>query len=140
MIQDLGQYDSWHRVNRQEECLMEEGEDSSIEGSPTVGDGGRAAISLTPDVVGTGSGSLLDSILCIFLKGLPRRLNGKESACQFRRHRKQGLDPRVRKTPWSRKWQPTPEFLSGKSHGQRSLVGYSPWGYKESDTTEHAHT
>ena len=67
MIQDLGQYDSWHRVNRQEECLMEEGEDSSIEGSPTVGDGGRAAISLTPDVVGTGSGSLLDSILSTLL-------------------------------------------------------------------------
>ena len=36
------------------------------------------------------------------------------------------------------KWQPTPVFLSGKSHRQRSLVGYSPWGCKESDTTEHA--
>ena len=34
------------------------------------------------------------------------------------------------KTPWRRKWQPTPVILSGKSHGQRSLVGYSPWGYK----------
>ena len=34
------------------------------------------------------------------------------------------------------KWQPTPVFLPGKSHGQRSLVGYSPWGCKESDTTE----
>ena len=41
---------------------------------------------------------------------------------------------------WTRKWQPTPVFLPGKSHGQRSLVGYSPWGYKESDMTEHAHT
>ena len=38
--------------------------------------------------------------------------------------------------PWRRKWQPTPIFLPGKSHGQRSLVGYSPWGSKESDTTE----
>ena len=38
--------------------------------------------------------------------------------------------------PWRRKWQPTPVFLPGKSHGQRSLVGYSPWGCKESDTTE----
>ena len=38
---------------------------------------------------------------------------------------------------WRRKWQPTPMFLSGKSHGQRSLAGYSPWGRKESDTTEH---
>ena len=40
------------------------------------------------------------------------------------------------KIPWSRKWQPTPVFLSGKVHGQRSLVGYSPWCHKESDTTE----
>ena len=37
---------------------------------------------------------------------------------------------------WRRKWQPTPVCLSGKSHGQRSLVGYRPWGCKESDTTE----
>ena len=40
---------------------------------------------------------------------------------------------------WRRKWQPTPVFLPGKSHGQRSLVGYSPWGCKESDTTEWLH-
>ena len=39
-------------------------------------------------------------------------------------------------TPWRRKWQPTPVFLPGVVHGQRSLVGYSPWGCKESDTTE----
>ena len=38
--------------------------------------------------------------------------------------------------PWRRKWQPTPVFLPGKSHGQRSLAGYSPWGHKESGTTE----
>ena len=37
---------------------------------------------------------------------------------------------------WRRKWQPTPVFLPGKSHGQRSLVGYSPWGRKESDMTD----
>ena len=46
--------------------------------------------------------------------------------------------------PWSRKWQPTPVFLPEKFHGQRSLVGYSPWGHKESDMTEwlnsHTHT
>ena len=40
------------------------------------------------------------------------------------------------KIPWRREWQPTPVFLPGESHGQRSLVGYSPWGCKESDTTE----
>ena len=36
---------------------------------------------------------------------------------------------------WRRKWQPTPVLLPGESHGGRSLVGYSPWGHKESDTT-----
>ena len=41
------------------------------------------------------------------------------------------------KIPWSRKWQPTPVFLPGKSHGQRCLVGYSPWCHKESDMIEH---
>ena len=41
--------------------------------------------------------------------------------------------------PWKRKWQPTPVFLRGESHGQRSLVGYSPRGRKESDTTEWLH-
>ena len=46
------------------------------------------------------------------------------------------FDPCVGKIPWSRKWQPTPIFLPGKLHGQRSLVRYSPWGHKESDTTE----
>ena len=52
--------------------------------------------------------------------------------------RRHGFDPWVRKIPWSRKWQPTPVFLPEKYHGQRSLVDYSPWGYKELDTTEHA--
>ena len=40
---------------------------------------------------------------------------------------------------WRRKWQPTPVFLPGKSHGLRSLVGYSPWGRKELDMTERLH-
>ena len=44
--------------------------------------------------------------------------------------------PLVRKLPWRRKWQSIPILLPGKSHGQRSLAGYSPWGYKELDTTE----
>ena len=46
------------------------------------------------------------------------------------------FNPWVRKIPWRREWQPTPIFLPGESHGQRSLVGCSPWGHKESDTTE----
>ena len=63
--------------------------------------------------------------------GLPWWLNGKESTCQCRR---QGFHPWVRKIPWRRKWQPTPVFLPGESHGQSSLEGYSPWGLKELDT------
>ena len=59
--------------------------------------------------------------------GLPRWLSGQESACQPRRLR---FNPWVRKIPWRRKWQPTPVLLPGKSHGQRSLMGYSPWGCK----------
>ena len=46
----------------------------------------------------------------------------------------------VGKIPWRKKWQPTPVFLPGKSRGQRSLVGYSPRGHKELDTTEYTHT
>ena len=45
-------------------------------------------------------------------------------------------DLQVRKIPWRRAWQPTLVFLPGEFHGQRSLAGYSPWGCKESDTTE----
>ena len=40
---------------------------------------------------------------------------------------------------WRRKWQPTPVLMPGKSHGPRSLIGYSSWGHKESDTTERLH-
>jgi len=50
--------------------------------------------------------------------------------------RRHGFDLWVRRIPWRRKWQPSPVFLPGKSHGQRSLAGYSPWGRKESGTTE----
>ena len=45
------------------------------------------------------------------------------------------LIPVLGKIPWKRQWQPTPVFLPGESHGGRSLVGYSPWRRKESDTT-----
>ena len=50
-----------------------------------------------------------------------------------------GLIPGSGKIPWRRKWQPSPVFLPGESHGQRSLVGYSPQGHKESDMTERLH-
>ena len=48
-----------------------------------------------------------------------------------------GSIPGDGKIPWNRKWEPTPVFLPGKSNGQKGLVGYSPRGHKESDTTEH---
>ena len=57
----------------------------------------------------------------------PRWPSGKEPACHCRRR---GFRPWVRKIPWRRKWQTTPVFLAVKSHGQRGLVGYSPWGKK----------
>ena len=66
-----------------------------------------------------------------YLKGLSTWHSSKESAYPRRRR---GIDPW--KIPWRRKWKPTPVFLIGKSHGQGSLAGYSPWGCKESDTTE----
>ena len=67
------------------------------------------------------------------ISGFPRWCSGKESACQCRRW---VFDPWVRKIPGRRKWQSTQIFLPGKSHGRRSLAGYSPWGYTESGTTE----
>ena len=59
--------------------------------------------------------------------------DGRESACNTR---DLGLIPGSGRFPWRRKWQPTPVFLLGKSHGWRSLAGYSPWGCKELDMTE----
>ena len=69
---------------------------------------------------------------------LPRWCSGKESTCQNRRHRRCAFDPWVQKILWRRKWQPTPVFLPGKFHGQRSLAGYSPQGGKELHMTEHS--
>ena len=68
---------------------------------------------------------------------LPRWLSGKEFACCVWRC---GFHPWVRKISWRRKWQPTSVFLPGKFRGQRGLAGYIPWGLKETDRTEHAHT
>ena len=58
--------------------------------------------------------------------GLTRWRCGEEPSCWSRRHRRWGFNPWVGKIPWSRKWQTTPVFLPGKTHEQRSLVGYSP--------------
>ena len=80
--------------------------------------------------------SLIDLGYFIAIVRLPRWHCGKELACQCKRHKRPGFGSWVGKIPWRRKWQPTPVFLPGKSHGQRNLAGYSPWGHKESDTTE----
>ena len=75
-------------------------------------------------------------LTCLFAKTcmlfrLPWWLSDKEPTYQCRRP---GFDPWVRKIPWRRKWQPSPVFLPGKSHGQRNLAGYNPQGHKESDS------
>ena len=64
--------------------------------------------------------------------------DGKESVYQGKRHK---FDSCIRKIPWRRKWQPTPVFLPGKSHGQGSLEGYSPRGHKSWTglSIEHTH-
>ena len=77
--------------------------------------------------------SLLFNVLSCF----PGDASGKEPACLCRRYKKCGFNLWVRKITWSRTWQPTAVFLPEEFHGQRSLAGYSPWGCKESDMTEH---
>ena len=72
----------------------------------------------------------------IHLLGFPGGASGKEpsaSAGDVKRHR---FDPWVEKIPWRRAWQLTPVFLPRESLAQKSLVGYSPSGCKESDITE----
>ena len=58
--------------------------------------------------------------------GFPDGTSGKESTCQCRRLKRCGFNLWVRKILWKGAWQPTPAFLQGKSHGQRSLVCYNP--------------
>ena len=58
-------------------------------------------------------------------KGFPGGTNGKEPACQCRRHKRCGFKTWVGKDLWRRKWQPTPVFFSGKFQGQRSLLGFT---------------
>ena len=58
--------------------------------------------------------------------GFPGGANGKEPRCQCRRHKRRVFNPCVGKILWRRAWQPTPVFLPGESHGQRSLVDDRP--------------
>ena len=74
---------------------------------------------------------------CRVIQPTPKLRGCKQSVCL--QCGRPGFDPWVGKIPWRRKWQPTPVLLPGKSHGQRSLVGCSPWGLEESDMTERLH-
>ena len=86
-------------------------------GSPTL-----------PSTISSRMGSICSpwcpaySFLCVF----PAGTSSKKPACQCKRHKRCGFDPWVGKIPGRRAWQPTPVFLPGESHGQRSLAGYSP--------------
>ena len=75
--------------------------------------------------------------MCL-LRDFPGGSAVKDYTCQCRRHKKRGFDPWVGKIPWRKKWPPVLVFLPRKSHGQRSLAGYSPQDYKASDMTEYA--
>ena len=80
--------------------------------------------------------SLTRTPFIIWLLYLSSGANGKEPTCRCRRCKSWGFYPWVKKISWRRKWQLTPVFLPGESHGKRSLVGYSPWSHKELDMTE----
>ena len=75
-------------------------------------------------------------MIAFTLKAFPGGSDGKSVCLQCGRP---GFNPWVGKIPWRRKWQSTLVFLPGESHGQGSLVGYSPWDRKESDMTEQLH-
>ena len=69
-------------------------------------------------------------------EGFPAGSDSKEFACIAK---DLGSISGSGRFPWRKKWQPTPVFLPGEFHGQRSLVGYSPWVRKELDMTEQLH-
>ena len=88
------------------------------------------------DYVSSKKPHLFATVFPYIFQSFPGGSEVKVSATQCGRP---GFNPWVGKIPWRRKWQPTPVLLPGESHGQRSLVGYSPQGHKESDTTERLH-
>ena len=103
-----------------------------------------------PEAYGGRQDSLLTSLgyfgtdkmfekYCKWRMVFPGGAIGKESTCR-RRHKRLRFELWVGKIPWSRKWQPISAFLTGKSHGQGSLAGYSPQGHKEVDMTEHTYS
>ena len=77
-----------------------------------------------------------EALLLSIYMGFPDGAVVKNPPCQYRRRKRYRFDSWVWKIPWSRKWQPTPVFLPGKSHGGMCLADYSLWGHKESDTAK----
>ena len=73
--------------------------------------------------------------MCIVIKA-SQWTTGKLPTCQSMQHERGRFDPWVGKILWRRAWQPTSVLFPGEFHGQRSLVGYNPWGCKELDMTE----
>ena len=92
-------------------------------GQEQVGEAGEVA----------GCCFFIKAVCCVMWKNFPGGSDGKASACN---EGDPGLIPGSGRSPWGRKWQPTPVLLPGQSHGQRSLLSSSPWGLKESGTTE----
>ena len=84
-----------------------------------------------------GISELIHEKCFLHLGSLLRWCSGTESACQWRRCKRHWFDPWIRKIPQRRTWQPTPVFLPGESHRQRSLVGCSPRRHRDADTTGH---
>ena len=80
--------------------------------------------------------SIRGDVLKLILCQNPRTFQVAQTVKNPLQYGRPGFDPGVRKIPWRREWQPTPVFLPTESHGQRSLVGYSPQSRKESGTTE----
>ena len=94
-------------------------------------------VPFTWSVLETSLGFLYIKTSLSLLLGFPGGASGKEPACQCRLRdaltwgvKRRQLDRWVRKIPWRREWQTTPVFLPGESHGQRSLVGYSPYRFR----------
>ena len=82
------------------------------------------------------SAYLINIFITCSVLNFPGGTSGKNPPASAGREKRLRFDSWVGKIPWRRAWQPTPVFLPGASHGQRSLVGYRPQGLKESEMTK----
>ena len=94
-----------------------------------------APVALSPEALSSPVRIFLLSLSTFFPEGLPQWFSGKESTCSVGAIGDVGSIPGLGRSLRRRAWQPTPVFLPRESHGQRSLVGYSPWGRKEANMT-----